>query len=80
MQRSAGDAQMRQPRALRVPGDLIDRGAERPAPGGGGGKALQKLQQLLHALQPQRRAEQAGEQLPPADQAGERPVAQRPGG
>ena len=68
-QDAAGDLQVRQPGAPAVPGDLEDPGAELRRIGPRGGVAANGSQQLLHALQLQRGAKEAGEELTAGNQA-----------
>ena len=66
MQAAAGHFQVGQPRAA-VLGDLEHPRAERLRRGGLARVAAQRGKQRVDAVQPQRRAEQAGEHLPPGD-------------
>ena len=67
MQRPAGDLQMGQPGSLSVPGHFEHPGAELRRIFGHRAIFRQSLQQRVHTLQLQRRAEKAGEYLPPPD-------------
>ena len=78
-ERPPGDLQPGEAVVLPIPGDF-----EHPRPEGRRvfrptGIALQPLQQGRHALDPQRRAEIAGEDLPPGHQTRHRPGQQRAG-
>ena len=70
---------MGQADALLVPGDFIHPRAEAAGPGRAAGQRLQPLQQCGHALPAQRRAEIAGEHLPPGDQLRQRAGQHRAG-
>ena len=76
---AAGDFQIGQPGALAVPGDLEHPGAELGRIVRDGGVPLQPLQEIVHALQLQGGAEEAGEQLPGSDHGGDVIIGDLPG-
>ena len=71
VQGPAGELDIRQAVALGVAGDLEDAGGEVLPVGGGFGVGRQALQKFGHAVQVQGRAEEAGEELAQADEAGD---------
>ena len=79
MEHAAGNFQKGEPLALAVPADLEHPGGKFRRVGGPGSVLLQAPKELLHPLELQRRAEPAGEDLPPGDQPAKGVPAQPPG-
>ena len=69
LQPAPGDPQPGQPRPLGIPGDFIDPGGEGGQAGSLGRIGIQHLQKIFDTFQLQRRAEAAGEELPPGNQS-----------
>ena len=76
-QRAAGDAQPRQPCALRVAADLEHPRAESAAVLGSGRVSRQRVEKRIHAVQLQSGAEEHGKQLAPTNERGERRIVKR---
>ena len=77
LQLSPRDFQKRHPVSLRVPLDLIDPGGKSAPVPGARRPAVQRVQQLLHAIQLQTGAEEAGKQRAATDHLRQKRVGER---